>query len=478
MSYESEVLADAPLAYWRLGELSGTTAADASGNARHGTYTATGVTLAQAGALPGEAPAAARFDGSTGNLFASGVALSGSSFSLECFEKLAASPGFWMLFGQGTTSSRAGLHCGYRNSGSVTLGLYSDDLDVPAPGDVGVWHHWVFTFDASTRVQTIYLDGVQRGSQRTAGGVYTGTGTFYVAGQWDGGARYNGTIDEVAVYGTALSPSRVSAHYGAAVGAYAYAVLADSPTGYWRLEEASGTTALDASRNGRHGAYSGGVALAQPGILSGGACASFNGSSGGVSVPDVPAWDFGDFTLEAWLKTAGAGSGRRRIVCQQHTSGSAPYWLMGLYNNVLEAGSSVDGILSAPGGALNDGLWHHVVLVRDRAAGLFRWYTDGTQRNTAVVSPGAGAYNVSAALEIGRWSSQEHFGGQLDEVAVYASALPMARVEAHYLTGISSAGGNLRRWDGTAWQGTTVKRWDGGAWVTASVRRWDGVSWV
>ena len=33
-SYSQEVLADSPLAYWRLGEASGTTAADASGNNR------------------------------------------------------------------------------------------------------------------------------------------------------------------------------------------------------------------------------------------------------------------------------------------------------------------------------------------------------------------------------------------------------------------------------------------------------------
>jgi hypothetical protein len=38
MSYESEVLADAPLIYWRLGDSSGTTAVDDSGNGIDGTY--------------------------------------------------------------------------------------------------------------------------------------------------------------------------------------------------------------------------------------------------------------------------------------------------------------------------------------------------------------------------------------------------------------------------------------------------------
>ena len=49
-SYSSSVLADSPLAYWRLGESSGSTAADASGNGRTGSYLNT-PTLGAGGAL-------------------------------------------------------------------------------------------------------------------------------------------------------------------------------------------------------------------------------------------------------------------------------------------------------------------------------------------------------------------------------------------------------------------------------------------
>ncbi|MFN0154525.1 MAG: DUF6531 domain-containing protein, partial [Gaiella sp.] len=47
--YKATVLDDAPAVYWRLGEASGSTAADASGNSRTGTYT--GGTLNQTGAF-------------------------------------------------------------------------------------------------------------------------------------------------------------------------------------------------------------------------------------------------------------------------------------------------------------------------------------------------------------------------------------------------------------------------------------------
>src|SRR6478609_8595556 len=62
--YSSTILSDSPLAYWRLGELSGSSAADASGNAHTGTYTGS-VALGLAGAVAGDNDAAAKFDGSS-----------------------------------------------------------------------------------------------------------------------------------------------------------------------------------------------------------------------------------------------------------------------------------------------------------------------------------------------------------------------------------------------------------------------------
>lgn len=49
-SYDATVIADAPSGYWRLGEGSGPTAFDSSGNGFHGTYQ--GPSLGQVGAIP------------------------------------------------------------------------------------------------------------------------------------------------------------------------------------------------------------------------------------------------------------------------------------------------------------------------------------------------------------------------------------------------------------------------------------------
>jgi hypothetical protein len=71
-------------------------------------------------------------------------------------------------------------------------------------------------------------------------------------------SRFTGDLDEVAVYPTALSAGRISAHYGRASScgtAYEDAVLADSPKLYYRLDETSGTRVVDTVDASRQVSY-------------------------------------------------------------------------------------------------------------------------------------------------------------------------------------------------------------------------------
>jgi Concanavalin A-like lectin/glucanases superfamily len=70
-NFANEVIADGPIGYWRLGEPIGSpTATDATGHGHTGSYSSTGVTLGQDG-LPPNSPGgdkAALFDGATGRI--------------------------------------------------------------------------------------------------------------------------------------------------------------------------------------------------------------------------------------------------------------------------------------------------------------------------------------------------------------------------------------------------------------------------
>src|SRR5439155_18610034 len=68
---------------------------------------------------------------------------------------------------------------------------------------------------------------------------------------------------------------------------YGSTILADNPTAYWRLDEASGSSAAD-SKGSNTGTYSSGVTKNQGGATADGdAAVDLNGTSGYISVPDA-----------------------------------------------------------------------------------------------------------------------------------------------------------------------------------------------
>jgi hypothetical protein len=87
-------------------------------------------------------------------------------------------------------------------------------LQAPAGSvQAGQIYHVVATYDGTTR--RLYLNGAQVASSALAGGPTVTPSDLYM-GTWDGvGENFDGTIDEVALYNSALSTSAVSAHYTA-----------------------------------------------------------------------------------------------------------------------------------------------------------------------------------------------------------------------------------------------------------------------
>ena len=96
-SYSSAVLADSPIAYYRLDEASGTTMCDSSSSANNGTYSSTGLTHGVAGALASSSDTAVAADGTpsqVGQSASDPTGLTGNhTFTLESwFKNAEASP--------------------------------------------------------------------------------------------------------------------------------------------------------------------------------------------------------------------------------------------------------------------------------------------------------------------------------------------------------------------------------------------------
>ena len=445
-SYPSVILADSPLVYYRLGESSGTTAADASGTGVTGTFRAT-ASLGTAGAVAGDSNTAV----SNPDYAAPAVTASASSLptgtgarTVETWLRTSATvPGYGQT-GFYTELMRYG-DFGVNTAGPdqiyVTVnGAQQVVTDAQLPLRDGSWHLVTVTYGATTAV--IYLDGVALKSG-TLTGLNTPTGATLAVGS------LAGDLDEVAVYGTALSPGQVAAHWtrGSAssttcastpTSVYAQTVLADQPLLYYQLADrgdaTNGRVAFDASGSCRNGAYRTTTTSASSGI--GGA----NGSNGAVYNPD--------FALPAMTASAASmptGTGPRTLETWLRSSPNVPsYGSAGHYTSLLGYGdlsvasSSTNtlyvylnnsAVLTATAPyAFKDDSWHLIQMTYSGTAATL--YLDGVALASGAVS-GVNTAAVST-LKVGT------VPGDLDEVALYGSALSAGQLATHWTRGAAS----------------------------------------
>jgi hypothetical protein len=128
-----------------------------------------------------------------------------------------------------------------------------------------------------------------------------------------------------------------------------------------------------------------------------------------------------------------------QAIASKRASSTPPYWQFTVTNDPghdgeirvnIYAGGSIE--VYGPAKRVDDGAWHHVVVVFDREVGV-TVFVDGA----SVLRPGTATGDVgnTGPFLVGKSTGYNHFKGDLDDVAVYRSALPATRVQVHYAAG-------------------------------------------
>jgi len=223
--------------------------------------------------------------------------------------------------------------------------------------------------------------------------------------------------------------------------AYSTGVLADGASSFWRLGEASGSTAYDSARFDDL-AWGAGVTHGATGAILGDedAASVFDGSptASGATPNAVPAPD--TFTAEAWIKTTTTTGGKVFGFGNRQTGTSSSY---DRHVYMDAAGRLVLGVYDsgarvvASQASYNDGAWHHVVASLS-AAGM-TLYVDakrvGRDPATTKGQPYSGYWRIGGD-NLGNWPSRptsSFFTGAIDDVAIYPTALTVEQVQAHYV---------------------------------------------
>jgi hypothetical protein len=224
-NFATEVLADGPIGYWRLGERPGSgTATDASGNGNNGTCSG-GITFGQPGFHGGDT--AALFDGATGRIIVlNSNSLNPPHITMEAKVRWDGTNGLYQrILEKSSFPELAQYGMGILPNGHVRVELRTSSaatsvaVDSAAAVTQGVETHVVATYDGN--VIRIYRNGEFDSETRAPGAISpkpptsanlieSGVG---IGNQTQRDRPFNGLIDEVALYPSALSADRILAHY-------------------------------------------------------------------------------------------------------------------------------------------------------------------------------------------------------------------------------------------------------------------------
>lgn len=235
-TYVQVVLDDQPLAYWRLDDMSGSSAADLSGNNHPGTYVGN-VLYRQMGAIPSDPSSRSVYlnqgGTSSGYVSAAGAPFNfpgQASFSLEAWiQPVVIDTSYRGVVSDellnGTTKEGYVVYLGGFTDGGVGIGYdrFGDSGSTPLHDGGAVlqdsgWYHVVAVYDGSaTPTMSIYVNGGLSASSPTNRQIEPFSCQFDIGTTLCGTSGwFQGYIAEVAVYGTALSATQVQNHYAAA----------------------------------------------------------------------------------------------------------------------------------------------------------------------------------------------------------------------------------------------------------------------
>ncbi len=230
---------------------------------------------------------------------ASGIDVSNQSFSIEFWANRATDTDTDFIISQGTATNNNGLHMGYRGTGGAydnkqfSLAFWGNDLDyTDTTTNTQTWVHWAATYDADSKLATLYKNGVSVAT-KTMAADYAGSGTLNI-GKSISGDNFNGMLDDIRIWNDVRSANEVAANYDQQLSGSETNLLA-----YYTMESPDGVTITDkaGSNNNATAQVSDGVNI----INLPPAALDLDGTGDYVDVPLSVVNNLSAGTIESWV---------------------------------------------------------------------------------------------------------------------------------------------------------------------------------
>jgi hypothetical protein len=267
----------------------------------------------------------------------------------------------------------------------------------------------------------LYVNGQLQGSAAYTA-AWNAAGALHLGRDIVSGAAADfltGDVDEVQVYQRVLFDPEIADLYNQAASA----------TGYWKLDETSGTNAADASGQAHPGTLAGDAVFTPPGGHSGGAVVLGGaGGNGYATFTGSGVRTDRSFTVTAWVNLADM-SADRTVLSQTGSTGTGfalryfadtGQWCFAMSgSDALRPGQGACS--SAPA---RPGVWTHLAAVFDQFSHHLLLYVNGQRVATGTQDR---PWNASGGLQLGRVLDASVYGeylrGTVDEIRTYAGVL-------------------------------------------------------
>lgn len=294
------------------------------------------------------------------------------------------------------------------------------------------WNHFAIVWDQdSASGSEIYINGVADSAADTGTigniGDLGNAVVLALGAESDVGNPFDGRLDELRVYKTALTAAQIKIQYDAGQSDKVNSSVSQPQgtgrldsglAGYWALDNGSGTSATDSSTNGNAGTLTGGPTWTTGQI---GGAVSFDGTDDYINIPDSSVLEplSTNIAITAWIYPTASGS-YPAIVAKTNTfsEGSATkyalYFNLGTRNLSFTMGGTIRySTLTVP---LDQ--WSFVAVSQD-SSGVTMYLNNNSQSFGATAAP---SYSTET-LKIGRFGTDGHFTGNIDDVRIYNRAL-------------------------------------------------------
>ncbi len=208
---------------------------------------------------------------------------------------------------------------------------------------------------------------------------------------------------------------------------------------YWPMAETSGSIALDASGNGRNGAYTG-VTLGAGGIGDGQTSASFDGTTSFNNIYSTSlnaVFNGQELTLSVWARVSAAGAWTdataRRIFKLRVDGNNYVEMYKSNTNNLLEIDYLAGGTVKAVTSTLLGGVtaWFHMAVTITKSGDALKFYLNGAQ--IGATQTGLGTYvgvlgSTLCCVGAGGTTPVNVWSGLLAHAAVWNTPLSAAQI--------------------------------------------------